>query len=66
MKRQKNTTLKAAIAASGKTQARVARDAGIPPSYLSQIINRHRNPLKIEVERLCAILGASARKLELT
>lgn len=61
----KNTTLKAAIALTGKTQAQVADEAHIPPSYLSEAINFTRTLKADHVKAVCVALNSTPRKLGL-
>jgi len=64
-KAQKNTALKAAIAATGKTQVEIAQAAEMPPMYLSMIINRRYIPSGYQVAKLCLALQSTPRKLGL-
>ena len=61
----KNTALKAAIVLTGKTQAEVAGEARIPPSYLSEAINFTRTLKADHIKAVCAAVNSTPRKLGL-
>lgn len=55
--------LKAALAASGKSQASVARETGITPPRLNNYLTGLRTPDTRTLERIAAVLGTDADTL---
>lgn len=63
MNNGKNYDLEIAIIKSKKQKGRIAREAGMHPSRLSQIINNFPEPRDKEKEILCRILDKTVEEL---
>lgn len=55
--------LRDAIFRSGMSQREVAKLAGMPESYLSQIVRGRMNPTDTQIDAIAAALGQSADAL---
>ena len=57
--------LRAIYIAQKFTMRKIADSCGIKPAEVSEIVNGYRKPTDIELEKLCRLLGLSAREYEL-